>query len=193
MNVFITGGTGFVGREIVRRLYAHGDSVRLLVRNPLSPTVRQLVPHYAHELKTGDVQDAETLRAAIEGCDAVIHLVGIIREVGTQTFENVHARGTQNVIAAAQRAGVKRFVYMSALGTRANAVSRYHQTKWAAEEIVRGSGLDWTIFRPSIIYGPGDNFVNLFANLSRFSPVVPLVGGGRSKFQPVSVENVAAW
>jgi NADH dehydrogenase len=125
------------------------------------------------------------------GCDAVIHLVGIISEAGSLTFENVHTRLTETMVRAAKQAGVRRFVHMSALGTRANAVARYHQTKWAAEEIVRASELDWTIFRPSIIYGPDDGFVNLFARMARISPVVPLVGGGHSKFQPISVENVA--
>ena len=95
------------------------------------------------------------------------------------------------MIAAAQKAGVRRFIHMSALGTRPKANSRYHQSKWAAEEAVRNSGLDWTIFRPSLIYGPRDHFVNLFAKISRFSPVVPIMGSGRSKFQPVGVEMVA--
>lgn len=148
--------------------------------------------HSVHLLTRAESAAGVTACAqAMRGGDAVIHLVGIISEAGTQTFENVHTRLTEIMVGATKQAGVRRFVHMSALGTRANAVARYHQTKWAAEEIVRASGLDWTLFRPSIIYGPGDGFVNLFARLSRFSPVVPLVGGGRSRFQPVSVENVA--
>jgi NADH dehydrogenase len=123
---------------------------------------------------------------------AVIHLVGIISEIDRNTFENVHTLGTKNMVAAAQEAGVKRFAQMSALGTRSHAVSRYHQSKWAGEEIVRESGLDWTIFRPSIIYGPKDHFVNLFARLARFSPVLPMIGRGQGKLQPVPVGDVAA-
>src|SRR5207237_1119041 len=107
---------------------------------------------------------------------AVIHLVGIISKVGRNTFENVHTQGTQNIVTSAREAGIKRFVHMSALGSRANAVSRYHQSKWAAEEAVRRSGLDYTIFRPSIIYGPKDHFVNLFDKMARFSPVLPVMG-----------------
>jgi NADH dehydrogenase len=191
MKILVTGGTGFVGREIIRCLHAEGHSVRLLVRDPSSPAVRELVPNCCGDLKTGDVLCSASLQDAVEGCDAVIHLVGIISEAGHQTFENVHTRGTENIVAAAKNSGVKKFVHMSALGTRAGAVSRYHQSKWAAEEFVRGSGLDWTIFRPSIIYGPGDAFVNLFAKLIRRSPVVPVMGRGESKFQPVAVENVA--
>jgi len=127
----------------------------------------------------------------MEGCEAIIHLVGIISEVGEQTFENVHLRATQNLLAEAKRAGIKRWIQMSALGTRAKAVSRYHQTKWLAEEAVRNSGLDWTILRPSVIYGPEDHFVNLFANMARWSPVVPVIGDGKGLLQPVSVKNVA--
>jgi NADH dehydrogenase len=117
--------------------------------------------------------------------------VGIISEVGESTFENVHVRGTRNVIAAAQEQGVKRFVHMSALGTRPNALSRYHQTKWQAEEIVRGSGLDYTIFKPSLIFGPRDMFVNLFVKIIRRSPIVPILGKRDAKFQPVAIETVA--
>ena len=131
------------------------------------------------------------MEGGLNGVDAVVHLVGIISEVGENKFENVHTRGTENIVIAARAAGMKRFIHMSALGTRPNAASRYHQSKWAAEEIVRRGGLAWTIFRPSIIYGPGDGFVNLFARMSRFSPVLPVIGSGRSKFQPVPVQDVA--
>jgi NADH dehydrogenase len=124
--------------------------------------------------------------------DAVIHLVGIISEVGESTFEKVHIHGTRNMVAAAQQAGVGRFVHMSALGTRPSADSRYHQTKWAAEELVRHSGLQFTIFRPSLIYGPQDQFVNLFARMIRLSPIVPLLGNPRARFQPLPVEVVGA-
>jgi NADH dehydrogenase len=125
----------------------------------------------------------------MDGCAAVIHLTGIIRELGAATFENIHVLGTRNVAATARNAGIKRFLHISALGTRPNAASRYHQTKWAAEEIIRASGLDHSIFRPSVIYGRNDEFVNLFARISRFSPVVP-VFGGRTKLQPVPVADV---
>jgi len=192
MKVFVTGATGFVGQEILRQLHAAGHAVRILARNRDSPAVRELRSRYAAEVHPGNVTDAASLTGGLGGCDAVMHLVGIISEVGDQTFENVHARGTQNIVTAAQRAGVKRFVHMSALGTRVNAASRYHQSKWAAEDAVRQSGLEFTIFRPSIIYGPGDQFVNLFAKLARFSPVLPVMGSGQTKFQPIAVEDVAA-
>jgi len=192
VNVFVTGATGFVGREILQQLRAAGHAIRILTRAPDSPQVTELVKCPRVEVRAGDVLDGASLEGELAGVDAVIHLVGIISEIGRNTFENVHTRGTENAVNAAKGAGVKRFVHMSALGTRANAVSRYHQSKWAGEEAVRRSGLAHTIFRPSIIYGPNDGFVNLFARMSRFSPMVPVMGTGRSKFQPVPVEDVAA-
>ena len=172
MRILVTGGTGFVGSEIVRKARAAGHATILLNRTEAAAAV-------------------ETCADRMHGCASVIHLVGIISEAGEQTFENVHPRLTQKIVQAAKQAQVRRFIHMSALGTRANASARYHRTKWAAEEIVRASGLDWTIFRPSIIYGPHDGFVNLFARFTRFSPVVPLLGGGHTKFQPISVTSVA--
>jgi uncharacterized protein YbjT (DUF2867 family) len=154
--------------------------------------VQEVVARCGAQAYAGDVLNAESLDGVVEGMEAVVHLVGIISEAGMSTFENVHTRGTGNIVAAACRGGVRRFVHMSALGTRPNAASRYHQTKWAAEELVRQSGLDFTIFRPSLIYGPGDQFINLFARIIRLSPVVPLMGSPRARFQPVPVEAVAA-
>ena len=192
MKVFVTGATGFVGREIVRELSAAGHKVRILTRRGDAQQTQESLPRFEAEVHNGNVVDAASLEGALTGMEAVVHLVGIISEAGKSTFENIHVRGTRNMIAEAQRAGVKRFVHMSALGTRPGAVSRYHQTKWAAEELVRGSGLDYTIFRPSLIYGPQDHFVNQFAKIIRFSPVVPVIGASRARFQPVPVEAVAA-
>jgi NADH dehydrogenase len=191
MNVLVTGGTGFVGRAVLRELHRAAHEIYFLSRRGHSATCCAIEEECSGQHRSGDILDSKLLSDACAGMDAIIHLAGIISEVGEQTFENVHVRGTQNIVAAAQRAKVKRFVHMSALGTRPNAVARYHQSKWAAEEIVRPSGLDWTIFRPSIIYGPGDGFVNLFASIARRSPVIPVIGNGESKFQPIAVENVA--
>jgi uncharacterized protein YbjT (DUF2867 family) len=188
MKVLVTGGTGFVGREIMRQLHDAGCEVHILARGSRAGGMEATRIAVMH---VGEVLDAKSLGDVCRGMDAVIHLVGIIGEVGTNTFEAVHVQGTRNMLTASREAGVKRFVHMSALGTRANAVSRYHHSKWKAEEFVRASGLDWTIFRPSIIYGPGDGFVNLFAKIIRRSPVVPIIGDGKSKFQPVPVASVA--
>jgi uncharacterized protein YbjT (DUF2867 family) len=135
----------------------------------------------------------QSLDHAMDGCDAVIHLVGIIREhpaIGV-TFERVHTQGTINVLEAAAAVGARRYVHMSALGTRSGARSRYHQTKWAAEEAVRASPVPWTIFRPSIIYGRGDGFVSVLARMLQRLPVVPIIGAGRQRLQPVPVAHVA--
>ena len=191
-RVFVTGATGFVGRAVIQALRAEGHVVRCLVRRG---SERDLHGFEAIERVEGDVQAGPAaLEAGIAGCDTVIHLVGIIREFPASgiTFDRVHVQGTRNVVEAAGRVGVRRFLHMSALGTRAGARARYHQTKWAAEELVRASGLAWTIVRPSVIYGVGDGFISLLARMVRRLPVVPVIGDGQNRLQPVPVEHVAA-
>lgn len=188
MKVFITGGSGFVGQEIIHHLFKAGYSVRALVR-----AKGDLVHLNEIEEVFGDTTEPESLRDQLCGCDAVIHLVGIIREFPNKkvTFENLHVKSTANVVQAATDQGVKRYLQMSANGTREYAVSKYHQTKWEAEEIVRKSDLDWTIFRPSLIYGPKDQFINMLAQLIKVLPVVPVMGDGTYQLQPVNVTDVA--
>jgi uncharacterized protein YbjT (DUF2867 family) len=189
-RVFVTGGTGFVGRAVIHALRAEGCAVRCLVRRG---SERDLHGLGAIERIEGDVMSRQSLDHAMDGCDAVIHLVGIIREhpaIGV-TFERVHTQGTINVLEAAAAVGARRYVHMSALGTRSGARSRYHQTKWAAEEAVRASPVPWTIFRPSIIYGRGDGFVSVLARMLQRLPVIPIIGAGRQRLQPVPVAHVA--
>lgn len=187
--IVITGATGFIGRAIVAQARAAGHQVRAMVRDPSA--AQWLKKKFGCELVTGNGLDAPTLASVFRNAQSVIHLVGIIRERGAQTFDSVHRQATGNVVAAAQKAAVMRFIHMSALGTRPAARSRYHQTKWAAEEIVRQSGLAWTIFRPSLVYGPGDQSISELAKIVRLAPVIPVLGNGRSKIQPVSVAVVA--
>ena len=189
MRVLITGATGFVGRAVCEAVVREGHSVRRMARGSRSQSLE--AQNDGTDWVRGSVLCPNDLRQGMQGCDAVIHLVGIIGEIGDQTFERVHQEATLRVLEAALTSGVRRIVHMSALGTRPEAASRYHQTKWAAEEAVRSSGLDWTVFRPSLIYGPGDGFVNLFAGMSRWSPVLPVIGRGTSLLQPVSVDCVA--
>jgi NADH dehydrogenase len=176
---------------VVRQLRRQGCNVRALVRRPDSKSTRALVSEFGVEPTAGDILDPASLDRGLAGADALVHLVGIISEAGASTFESLHTQATQNAVAAARKAGIGRMVHMSALGTRPGAAARYHQTKWAAEESVRQSGLDYTIFRPSLIYGPRDHFVNLFATIARLSPVVPVLATGAVLFQPVAVECVA--
>lgn len=191
MKVLVTGGTGFVGREVLRQLRAQDHTVRILVRYTHSIRAREISAEFDAVLCGGDVGDPEALAEALGGVEAVVHLVGIISELGPNTFERVHAQGTATLVRAAAAARAKRFVHLSALGTRADAVARYHRSKWAGEEAVRASGLNWTIFRPSVIYGREDRFINTFARLSRWSPVVPVLGTGQVRLQPISVNAVA--
>jgi NADH dehydrogenase len=189
-RIFVTGATGFVGHAVVRALLHHGFLVRCLVRRGSESELRGFE---SIDRVPGDVLKPEGLVHAVEGCAAVIHLVGIIREHRARgvTFERLHPLATANMLGVAHEAGVKRYLHMSALGTRSDARARYHQTKWEAEEIVRASALEWTIFRPSLIYGTGDEFVSMLARLVRRAPVVPVLGSGQTRFQPVALEHVA--
>jgi uncharacterized protein YbjT (DUF2867 family) len=189
-RIFITGATGFVGRAVVPALRAHGFAVRCLVRRGSEPDLRGME---AIERVEGDVLSPAALERDVAGCDTVVHLVGIIRETPAtgSTFERIHVQGTVNVLEAAAAMGVRRYVHMSALGARAGASSRYHRSKWAAEEAVRASPIPWTIFRPSIIYGAGDQFINMLAAMVRRYPIVPVIGSGQQRLQPVPVEQVA--
>jgi NADH dehydrogenase len=189
-RIFVTGGTGFVGKSVIRALLAHSLQVRCLVRPGSEADLRGFE---SIDRVPGDVLEPRALAECIEGCSAIIHLVGIIREhrVRGVTFDRLHTQATANMLAVAREAGVKRFLHMSALGTRPGAVSRYHRTKWEAEEAVRASELDWTIFRPSVIYGPGDEFISVLAGMVRRFPAVPVLGDGRYRLQPVAVEHVA--
>jgi NADH dehydrogenase len=192
MKVFVTGGTGFVGNEVMRQLVAQGYEVAALVRSgsesKLDSGNSSLV-----EIHSGDVTDPDSLPRAMQGCDAVIHLVGIIREFPDKgvTFKRLHVDGSRHVIDAAVALGIKRFLHMSANGVRLEASSDYHQSKWQAEQFLRDTALDWTIFRPSLIFGRGGEFVEMLAGLIRKLPVVPVVGDGQYRIQPVSVHQVA--
>jgi len=190
MQVFVTGGSGFVGQEMLRQLVAAGHSVRVLLR---AGSQGKLSQFERIEIVSGDVTEPSSLEGVLEGCDAVIHLVGIIREVPARgvTFQRLHVEATRNILAAACRQKIDRFVHMSANGAREAADTPYHRTKWQAEQAVRASGLRWTIFRPSLIYGRHDQFINMVAEQIRRLPLVPVIGDGRYRLSPVAVEDVA--
>jgi NADH dehydrogenase len=189
--ILVTGATGFVGSEILRRASLRGWRVRGLARHPDRAEALGRLPHV--ELFRGDVTDPGELDEAMEGVTSVIHLVGIIAAPDEQGFEKVHVGGTRAALEAASRAGVQRFVHMSALGVvEGRTVTPYFRSKWEAEEAVRASGLSATIFRPSTIFGKDSEFFALLAKMLRWSPgVLPLPGGGRQRLQPVWVGDVA--
>ncbi len=197
MHVFLTGSTGFVGSYVLRQLLAAGHTARCLLRDP---NVDLGVPKDAVERVKGDITKPKTLTGLTRGCDAVIHLVGIIEEKPSKgiTFEAIHYEGTRHVVDEAVDAGVEVFVQMSANGARADGVSAYQTSKWKAEEYVRAAGFrHWTVFRPSVIFGapgPGQpEFCTQLADtLIKPFPVWPVFGDGAYGMQPVAVEAVAA-
>ncbi len=196
-QIALTGATGFVGRHVVSRLLSRGYRIHALVRDPQKLTTKDT------NLKpvAGDLFDDYAMEELLHGCDAVVHLIGIIMEKPSagQTFQRIHVEATQRLLAATKRAGITRWIQMSALGSRPAAVSIYHRTKWQAEEAVRNSGLCWTIFRPSIIHGPDGEFMRMVKNFwtKRFPPFVPYFGAGvfgkngAGRLQPICVEDVA--
>ncbi|UFS71778.1 complex I NDUFA9 subunit family protein [Geomonas sp. RF6] len=187
MRVFLVGGTGFVGGHLRKELVARGHQVRVLVHH------RCEKPEPGTEQVLGDVTDLSTFAKDMAGCDATINLVGIIREFPERgvTFERLHVEATRNIIAAAREAGIRRHLQMSALGTGPDTDSGYFQSKYRAEVAVRDSGLHYTIFRPSIIFGPKDEFVNKLASYLRLYPAMPVIGDGEYQLQPISGHDVA--
>jgi len=185
--ILVTGGTGYVGSRLVRKLIEQEKDVRLLVRDPVA--ARKEFPHGV-AFARGDVTAPETLPAALAGVETVIHLVAIIRERGDSTFEKVNYQGTVAIVDAEKTAGVRRHLQMSALGALPDPNFPYQDTKYRAEQYVKASGLDWTIFRPSLIFGPGDQFFSTLAGLAKLPAPFVLPDGGIAKFQPVWLDDV---
>ena len=187
MKVLVTGGTGFIGPYVVRAIAAAHD-VRVLVREPGSAA------GLPAEEVLGDVTDPASLRRAVEGTDAVVHLVAIING-RPEDFERIMSQGTRDLVAAAKDAGVRRFVHMSALGTDESTkdLVPYYRAKWSMEQTVKGSGLEHVIFRPSFVFGRGDGALAQFLRIARLAPVTPIVGSGTQRIQPIWVEDVAAY
>jgi uncharacterized protein YbjT (DUF2867 family) len=191
MNVFITGGSGFVGKAVIKALLDRGHSIHALVKNKPIDIASDRVKSFK-----GDLFDNSILETALRDCDAAIHLVGIIRQHPSRgiTFDRIHYQGTVHVVDAVKRAGIRRYIHMSALGANPKAESIYLRTKFQAEEYVRASGLNWTIFEPSLIHGPGGEFTQMQEAWARGKSVpfffMPYFGGG-FKIQPVFVEDVA--
>ncbi|AFZ68587.1 complex I NDUFA9 subunit family protein [Deinococcus peraridilitoris] len=187
MRILITGGNGFVGQAVARQFVRDGHDVLLGSRRG---SVRGALPEVS--ALALDVTDRTSVRQAMSTArpEVVVHLVGIIAQRGTQTFEQVHVQGTRNLLEAC--APQTRFLHMSALGARADSASGYSRSKSEAESLVRASGLPFTIFQPSLIFGPGDDFfARVLKNLVSSAPIVPVIGSGAFPFRPVSVHDVA--
>ena len=190
-TVAVLGGSGFVGRHVCQALAAQGYRVRVATRDR-ERAKEQLILLPTVDLAVADVHDPSQLAVLLRGADAVINLVGVLHEGrGPASFQGAHVELARKVVAACKAVGVSRLLHMSALGADPAGPSRYQRTKGEAEAVVRESGLAWTIFRPSVVFGRGDGFLNLFARLLKMAPVVTLPRPD-TRFQPVHVEDVAA-
>jgi uncharacterized protein YbjT (DUF2867 family) len=189
--VTVFGGSGFVGTQAVRYLAKAGWRIRVAVRNPnLAYRMRLLGDVGQVDIAQANIRNPDSLNRALEGATAALNLVGVLYEGGRQGFQAVHAMGAKNVAEAARAQGVTRMVQMSALGADPNSTSKYARTKAEGEAAVRAVYADAAIVRPSIVFGQGDGFFNRFAAMAQFSPVLPLIGGGQTRFQPVFVGDV---
>jgi NADH dehydrogenase len=188
-RVLVLGGTGFVGRHVVAKLSAAGHEVVVLTRKRDRGRPLFLLPTV--QVRQGDPYDRATLVRLARGADVAINLIGVLHARTRGTFERVHVALVRTLVDACRDAGVRRIVHMCAQGASASAASAYLRSKAAGEEVITRSELAWTVFRPSVIFGSGDTFLNLFAKLAAVFPVIPLAAAG-ARFQPVYVGDVAA-
>ncbi len=192
MRITVFGGHGFLGRYVVQRLARAGHLVRVAVRhstqaNFLRPmgNIGQITPVDC------DLKNAQSVKLALTGVDAAINLVGILSERGRQTFRAVHDEAVHTLVDQAQAARLEQLIHVSAIGAAPDSAAAYARTKAAGEAHVRQSQLNWTIIRPSVIFGPEDQFLNFFAKLAMMTHALPLIGGGQTRLQPVYVADVA--
>ncbi len=189
--ILVTGGTGFVGGHVVRRLRVEDRPVRCLVRDPRKATK---LSEWGVDLTQGDMTDPDSLRRAVEGCETVIHLVAI-RQGKQEAFNAIMAEGTRSLAGAAKEAGVRRFIHMSALGTAEETrdLVPYYGAKWEMEQTVAGSGVEHVVLRPSFIFAPDGGILPTFRKLAKLAPVTPIIGSGEQRIQPIWADDVAAY
>jgi NADH dehydrogenase len=190
MKIAITGGTGFVGRNIAQALVSEGHEVVLLARgvDHTDPAVLRIP---GIRFVAIGLDDVDKLASALAGCEAVAHCAGINREIGSQTYQRVHIEGTRNIVRAAVKAGVRKIALISFLRARPHCGSGYHESKWAAEEIVRNSGLDYTVFKCGVIYGKGDHMLDHLSHAFYTFPLFAFVGFQDKLIRPTAVEDMA--
>jgi NADH dehydrogenase len=191
--IVITGASGYLGSHTTRRLAQEGNAVRAMLRDPERAQREGRLDGLEVELFQADVTDPQSLERAFAGAAAVVHTVAIAIEKGRLDYDTINYHGTVNVVEAARKAGVRRLINISQLGADANLPYRFLASKGKAQDYVAASDLDWTAFRPSVIWGPQDEFANTFARLVPITPLIfPIVGDENARFQPVWVEDVAA-
>jgi uncharacterized protein YbjT (DUF2867 family) len=190
MKIAITGGTGFVGGHLARRLVADNHRVVLVARGQDQRDPKILKLEHT-QFFASDLSSVDELALAFAGCDAIVHSAGINREIGNQTYERVHVQATRNVCEAAKRAGANKIILISFLRARPNCNSAYHESKWAAEEIVRASGLDYTILKAGVIYGRGDHMLDHMSHALRTFPVFASVGMHDRSMSPLAIEDLS--
>lgn len=188
MKIAITGGLGFIGGRLAAALAAAGHEIVVVTRPPGKKRAAELPPRA--RVEAIGLEDEAKLAAAFAGCDAVAHCAGINREIGEQTYEKVHVLGTKNVVNAARKAGARKIVFTSFLRARPDCGSGYHVSKWAAEETIRGSGLDYTIVKPGVIYGRGDHMLDHLSHAFYTFPIFALVGMRDQMVRPMAVEDL---
>jgi uncharacterized protein YbjT (DUF2867 family) len=189
--VLVTGASGLVGRATCAALSARGWKLRALIRDPAKAAAR--LAHLDVEFRVGDIRDASSLDRALEGAGTVIHLAAIAIERKGESYESTNTNATLKLVDAATRAGATRFVHMSQNGAASGSPYSFLRSKGLAEDTVTASTLEWTVLRPSVIFGPADEFVNVLARLALLSPLVfPLPDGGKACFQPIAVSDVAS-
>jgi len=189
--IVVTGGSGYVGSHIIRRLANAGRATRALVRHRQRAEREARLNGLSVDWVEADVTRPDSLSEAFSGATIVIHTVAIAIERPGRTYEGINVEGTANVLSAAKSAGVRRFINLCQLGAEPNLPYRFLASKGKAQQLVAESGLDWTAFRPSVIWGPEDEFANTFARLAQLTPLIfPIVGDGKAKFEPVWIEDV---
>lgn len=190
--ITIFGGSGFIGSYIVEELAKTGAIIQIVCRDPNSALhLKTAGPIGKIILTQGNIRDEESVKKAVKGSYAVINAVGILYESRKQYFASIHAQGAELLAKAAKDAGVERFIHFSALGVDAHTKSRYLRSKATGEKAVISAFPEANIIRPSIVFGAEDNFFNKFSSLAKFSPILPLIGGGKTLFQPVYVGDIA--
>lgn len=188
-TICVFGGTGFVGHALAQRLLDAGYNVRIPTRHFYRHKDLLVLPTVS--LRPGDVHDPGFVRATLNGCDVVVNLVGVLNEARGSSFAESHIALPEKIVAACQEQGIARLLHVSALNASPSAPSRYLRTKAAGEEAIRASDLSVTLFRPSVVFGPRDGFLNRFARLLRWSPGVFPLACPHARFQPVYVDDVA--